>query len=520
MGFYYDFVFEQPLTEGLVEVIEVHLQQFIRDRHAVKFISMMRENAKALFQHHHQYVLAEKAGKESSNILELVQMGDFFGFCPSLPVTSSEEVGVVKILEVEVFKQFIEGEELFVTRLLGTSQPTSYDLKILLKNYRSLIKKKDHRRLGVESSLFSFLNKFNHLGVAWHPKGLLLQKLLQQWGERVWGADHQLISTPSFSLLDPRSAESPPLSSFAFEDKEYALRWSMKQQHIDYLNQNEEGRMPRRVLEYATVFQRYSSSQRWGLFCACSYLSDQITISCTKEQILPELSLLLQAIDRIMGSFGFDAQWALICSPQKGRQAAQEREGIDLLRKVLMNATRFSLSPEVEEEKGVDGPRLELRIRDLLGRQWSASQLGISQSIANGKPTSGSIILSCRLWGSLDRFIALLIEKYEGALPFWLSPEQVRIISIGEANRLYAEEIYQLLASKGFRASYHRDDAKLSSQILKAERENIPYLLMVGEKEQKKQKVTIRPLNNKGQTETVDLTLFIEQISREAAFPV
>ena len=532
IGFYYDFIFEQSLTESMLELIEVHLYRFIKEAHPVRFISMMRENAQNLFEHHQHFLLAQRAGEEKSNILELVQIDDFYGLCPTLSLASTQEVGYVKLLDTQKLTQNFQNEEVRITRLVGTSQNSAKDLKSFLKNYEQFLKKRDHRSLGPKLNLFSFCERMGSLGVLWHSKGMELRRLLQDLLDKQIMENEKQISTPIAAREDFLKRESEALDPFDFGGQKYRLRSSPLRQHLEFL-QNfplDVEELPWQITEHAAVYRQYPESQWWGLFCTCAYLTDHRTICCTKNQVMTELISSLHFIEQIITIFGFEAQWYLIASRWKSPKARQKQEAIEWLKQaVQVSLPSYSFFPELqEEEEEGDGSRLELRIRDVVGREWPASTLGIVQhiqevgslSVQQGEGQPPLIVLTRQIWGSLDRFVALLIERYEGTFPLWLAPEQVRIIAIGEANRAYARQVSQYLRQNGLRVGLDVRQAKLSIRVHQAEKENVPYLVLLGEQERVKQKISVRVAGRFNQNQSVDLETFLNKLNQESLCPM
>jgi threonyl-tRNA synthetase len=531
LGFYYDFILEQPLTETMLELIEVHLHRFIKEEHPVRFISMMRENAQSLFEHYHHILLAQQVGEQNSNILELVQVEDFYGLCPQLSLVSTLEVGYVKLLDSQEFMQEINGEEIRITRLIGTSQQSARDLKSFIKQYELFLKKRDHRSLGPRLKLFSFSESMGVLGVQWHFKGLRLRRLLQDWLDRQLPENEKQISTPVAVRQNFLMPDSFALNPFIFEGQEYRLRSSPLRQHLEFLQNfpKDLEELPWRITEYASVYRQYPESQWWGLFCTCAYLMDHTTICCTKEQVASELISSLHFIEQIITIFGFEAQWYLIAFRQKSLKARREQKSIGWLRQAIQASPRsYSFFPELQEEEEGESPRLELRVRDAVGREWPASTLGIVQqrqeatslSVQQVKEQPQLVVLARQIWGSLDRFIALLVERYEGALPLWLVPEQVRVIAIGEANQAYARQVSQRLQQKGLRVGLDVRQAKLSIKVHEAEKENVPYLILLGEQERIKQKISIRVAGKGDHNQSVDLETFLNKLYQESLSPM
>lgn len=520
LGFYYDFVFEQPLTAGMIEFIEVHLRTLIKEERPLRSLSMMRENAQSLFEHHGQPLLAYRAGQYSENIIDLIQIEAFYGLCPEHPFTSTHEAGVVKLLDQSEYTQQIQDEEFIVTRLTGTNQENSQELKQFLKRYDAFRKRQDHRILGPQLHLFHFSGRLGSLGVVWEPKGMRLRQILQEWITRQLPQEVQAVSTPAVVKRDFFKKDDESLESFHFEEEAYQLIPSLTRQHVDLLRHlvSDPEDLPYRIAEQAMVYHAYPESQQWGLLCACASLVDQTTICCAPSQILTELISSLHFIEQIFRIFDFKAHWCLIASRHKSPRARQEQEAIGWLKQAIQTSPRlYSDLLELQEEEG-DGPRLELRVTDVIGREWPLSVISIVQHVPAMKEFP-AVIVTRHLWGSFDRLIALLIERYEGEFPLWLAPEQVRVLTIGEANQAYAKQVTQQLQQRGVRVGLDQRQAKLNQRVHEAEKEKVPYLVLIGDQERAKQGISVRAAGRSHHTRFVDLEAFLDKLYQESLCP-
>jgi threonyl-tRNA synthetase len=508
LGFYYDFIFEQPLTEGVIELIELKLHTLVKEGRELRYISMMRENAQNLFQHQGHFLLAECVAAESSNILELVQIDEFYDLCPHSTLSSTDEVGHIKILDWNELKEDVQSHEKATIRFTGVARQSAKDLKVFLKKYELFLKKRDHRVLGTQLNLFSFSEKMGAFGVIWHPKGMELRRFLQKWLEDQSPDVLKTISTPLAVQQDFLGPSPLELNPFNVEGKDYTLRPSLLEQHLEFLKHYsfDLENLPFQVMEYSPVYRQYPESQRWGLFCQGSPFIDQTTIVCLKKQVVPILISSLHFIEQIIRLFDFEGQWRLIVSRQRKGNGWRDDEVIEWLKEAIQTGSgRYPFDPEVHEEEG-EGPHLELCIRDSLGREWAASQLGpFFPFKVQDKEQPLLCVLTRHIWGCLDRFIGLLIEQFEGVLPLWLAPEQVRILVIGEPNRAYAKEVAHQLQQNGLRVSIDIRSAKLSMRIHEAEKENIPFLILIGEQERVNQKVNVRSTGKVNRNQKVDL---------------
>ena len=368
------------------------------------------------------------------------------------------------------------------------------------------------------------------LGTVWHPKGIVLQQILRDWIKQQLPEKEPEIFTPLVVRQSFLQKEANALEPFVFEGDNYQLSPAPLHQHLAFLKNfplNSED-LPWKITEYASVYQYFPEPQWWGLFCSCQYLTDHTTICCPKSQIIPELISSLHFIEQIIKIFGFEANWYLTAARQKTPKARQEQEGIEWLKQAIQAKPCFyPFVPQLQEEDEGKGPRLELRVLDVLGREWSLSALSIIRHVheAQAIPYPGAegqsplIVFTRHLWGSLDRFIGLLVERYEGDFPLWLAPEQVRVIGIGEADRTYAKHVHRLFQQKGLRARLDMRSAKLGARVHEAERENVPYLVLIGEQERLKQKISVRLGQRADRHQFVELEEFLDKLYRESLCP-
>jgi threonyl-tRNA synthetase len=275
----------------------------------------------------------------------------------------------------------------------------------------------------------------------------------------------------------------------------------------DYLISEE-----RRLLEWALLYQNETFLLDEGLVTLPCQLEDFTTIHCASAQLSQELISSLLFIEQIITIFGFEAQWYLVASRQKSVSGRQEKETLKWLKKTLETLNlHFPLQEELLEEERLEGPRLELRLADEMGREWAGPSLTIVSNEAN--------ILIRRIFGPLGRLIALLIERWEGIFPLWLAPEQIRILAIGELSHAYSKEVEASCRRRGLRAALDLRQVKLGEKIHNAEKEKIPYLLIIGDQEIKKQSVTVRSIRRPGKSESMKLEELLDLIQQECVRP-
>ena len=507
-GFYYDFIFEQPLYSEMLNLIDVQLRSSAKEGLEIKPLSMMRENAVALLEHHEQPYLAEKASQMPFNIISLLQINQkHFGIASIQSITASTAV-IAKLLEMKERVIPTDRGELMVTRLTGTAFSNPVDLKKFVKVYGAYLKKSDHRHLGEKLGLFVWTEGVVAKQPLWLPKGAELKRILRDWLRERDFKHHSFAQVESASLAPSSLFKYCPTKMELQSGAEaFSLSPSCIPYHIRMLKQAPCSVKPVRYFEYERLFQHVDEAQAWGLLWGESYESDLLTVRCSKEQVLEEVISSLQFIEQNIRIFGFKAQWYLVAAKQRTPKAKNEKSLLEYLKGAAKQYVfNYPLAAEMQEVESSWGPRLELRLVDTIGREWSGATVTLVP-----QNEVEDLILARSVWGSLDRFIALLIEREEGILPLWLAPEQVRIVAHGQAS-CYAASVMEICQQQGLRITLDQRDERLAFKVQVADKEKIPYMLIIGEQEAKKQEVTVRSLKQPNKSVTLKLDKFLDQI--------
>lgn len=507
IGFYYDFIFPQPIQEHMLELIEVRMRALSKEEFEIRSLSMMRENAFDFFIHHKQPILANLALEEENNVLSLYQIGKFYDLVHSNVLLSLEEIKGIKLLDIEIVQRVLPGHEWGdIVRIKGTAFSNPYDLKQFLKAHEKL-KKFDHRIIGPELQLFKFLEKTGDVDCFWLPKGyILLEKLTQLWVERCLQQNIQIISSPLVVPENFLSRKENLFPSFIVQDESYVLSQSRVKHHIQIFKELDNV-LPLRLGEIFSVYENIEEVHRWGLYRKFSHLSDLVTIFCREDQVNQELIYSLQIFEQFITIFGFEAHWYLSGTENPSAQTKARKQGIEWLKQALEHlAIAYSEKPDAPGE-----PYLEVRFVDALGREWLGSSIGIIQPSREGDKQI-PVIITRQLFGSLDRFVGLLTEFHKGHFPLWLAPEQIRILMVGEQNRTFAEQVFEKCKQQGWKVKLDGRDEKLSVKVHSAEKEKVPYLVIVGDKETSKGQVTVRSWQERERTDLFDVDAFLDKI--------
>jgi threonyl-tRNA synthetase len=545
VGFHYDFALEQPLDSQALILIEEHMRSIVREARPVRNLEMLRTNAIQFFTYHRQALKAEYLETLDDTSVELFQMGEFQDVCPSPHISNSREIAAFKLLSLTPITIVLPDGDVEGWRICGTACTDRAELKTFLK-FLERSKDQDHRLLGPELDMFSTHPDLGPGLWMWHPKGTILRSQLVSW----WKEEHQ---KQGFQFVEtPTLAREKLFELFGLNNK---IDFTLQLHGVDYLlaptrapahalifqRQYPQRELPLRYAELGETYHQRVEEEDSGLFNALNQWVDEAQIYCTQDQLLSELISSLQFIERTIKMFGFKSR-VYLCSRRGNRKgnrkgqsstissmtAAQWKQCEQQLVKALEACNvDYLVDEESQSDYGwqasnlgfnfASRPRIEVRLIDALNREWSGPYVAVdaTQEQKQQEPEQQETkqqercqVIFRSLFGSLERFIALLVEQFTGVLPLWLAPEQVRIIPVTEKNIPYAEAIRSRLASYAIRTHVvHREKRQadllkqdlikqdLRSKIRCAHLEKVPYAVVVGDKEEEKGTLTVRPWN-------------------------
>ncbi len=535
-GFYYDFIAEQPIDEHALVYLEEKMRALIKQDLEVRSVEMMRENAASFFEHKKQPFVAQRVLNAAENIVTLFQIGEFNDYCPYPHIHQTHEIGAIKLLKIEKAIYYLPEEGgIEVTRIHGTAQRDSYALKKLIKALDAG-KKKDHRLIGKELDLYSIQEHVNPVACCWSPQGALLREALLDW----WRKEHRQLkflplATPPLvqdDLMQQGGAyegllesEYPPISEIEGVDYVVPTRLSPTHAMIFRSKSRHYSDLPIRYAECSYVMNTDPKKHLWGMHAAQFVYADQANVFCAPEHVENELISSLQFIDKIIKMFNFEYHWYL--KGQDTKFAGSQKRWEKCLSCFADAFEKCGLSYTFDETEGMySGPTAEARLVDAYGREWKGPSIGfdfsspdrfdLSYQGVNGE-SPRPVMLVRALFGSLERFIAILIEHHAGQLPVWIAPEQVRVIAVKTENNAEANRVFEALVAKNYRATCDERDVSLGAKIHAAESEHIPYIVIVGEKEEKQNLITVR-FSVRGATQgLMTPEAFIEQLQQEVS---
>ena len=500
-GFYYDFYRKQPFTPEDLEKIEQKIHELIeRDLPYERFMVPKLEGLEMFRQMGEELkveLIEEKAGEEFS----CYRLGKLTDFCLGPHVPSTGRIKAIKVLSVA--GAYWKGDEKNhqMQRIYGTSFFTQKDLDDYLKQLEEA-KKRDHRRLGRDLDLFSLQEEAGPGLVFWHPKGALIRKEMEDF----WRAEHlkggyEFVYTPHLAKLDLwRTSghidfyKESMYAPMQIDEVDYQIKPMNCPFHIlIYKNELRSYRdLPYRWAEMGTVYRYERSGVLQGLFRVRGFTQDDAHIFCQPERIEEEILGVIEFTLSILRSFGFvEFEIFLSTRPEKYVGAAEDWDrAIEALRRAI-HAKGLAFS--VDEGGGAFyGPKIDVRIRDAIGRSWQCSTIQFDFNLPerfdityigeDGKPHRPYMVHRALL-GSMERFFGILIEHYAGAFPFWLAPVQILLMPISERHLERISQLEAQLATAGFRVKSDIRNEKVNLKIRKAQLEKVPYMVIIGDRE-------------------------------------
>ncbi|HLC18784.1 MAG TPA: threonine--tRNA ligase [Thermodesulfobacteriota bacterium] len=531
-GFYYDFETERPFTPEDLEKIESRMREIIKGNHPFEGERLPKEKALTLFKG-----LGESYKEELINDIEDASVGvyrqsDFVDLCrgPHIPST-----GYIKAFKLTgTAGAYWRGDERnrMLQRIYGTAFPSKEALTEHLRRLEEA-KRRDHRKLGRELDLFS---TSEHIGaglVLWHPKGARIRGIIEDfWRAEHWRNGYEIIYTPHIATLDLWKTSGHwdfyrenLYSPMEVEGQDYIVKPMNCPFHIQiYKSRLRSYRdLPVRYAELGTVYRFERSGVLHGLLRVRGFTQDDAHIFMTPDQLEEEIKGVLKFTLYILRSFGFNEfDVYLSTRPEKYVGELDKWQRAEAALKGALEA--LSIVYEIDPGEGVFyGPKIDIKIKDVLGRSWQCSTIQVDFNLPerfdvtyrDEKGQSARPIMIHRaLMGSLERFFGCLIEHYAGAFPLWLAPVQTVILTVTDRGNEYAKGVYEKLKGAGLRVELDIRNEKLGFKIREAELEKIPYLLVVGDKEEAEGLVAPRA-KGRGALPSVTIEEFVEMILKE-----
>ncbi|MBI2485635.1 MAG: threonine--tRNA ligase [Deltaproteobacteria bacterium] len=515
-GFYYDFDFSSGFTPEDLEKIEAKMREIIKENKPLVRKKVSRGDAIRTFEREGETYKVEIINDlPPEEQITIYEQGDWHDLCRGPHAPSTGFVKAFKLLSIA--GAYWRGSENnpMLQRIYGTAFSNKKDLEDYLTKLEEA-KKRDHRRVGKELDLFSIQEEIGPGLVLWHPKGAKVRRIIEDF----WRSEHErrgydILFTPHVAKLDLWRTSGHldfyrenMYSPMDVENADYQIKPMTCPFHIMVykIKIRSYRDLPFRWAEIGTVYRYERSGVLHGLLRVRGFSQDDAHIFCRPDQIEQEVLGVLDLTVFFLKTFGFDDYEVYLSTrPEKfvGSEENWERATV-----ALEDALKAKgLNYEVDEGGGAFyGPKIDLKIKDVLGRAWQCSTVQVDFNlperfdmnfVGDDNKRHTPIMIHRAIFGSFERFFGILIEHYGGAFPLWLSPVQSRIATIGEEQIPFAESIYGILKENNLRVEKDFRNEKLGLKVREAQLEKIPYLLVIGNKEAETGTVAPRKLGGK-----------------------
>ena len=530
-GFYYDMdLGDVTLTEDDLSKIEKEMKKLVKDGKRIYREEISREDALEKFKDD-SYKIDLINNMPEDEVISCYTQGDFTDLCRGPHVDSVKECKNFKLLKVSGAYYKGDSNNKMLQRIYGIC----FDKKEDLDSYLSMLeeaKKRDHRKLGKELELFMF-SEYGPGFPFWLPKGMILRKNLEDfWYKEHAKEGYKFIQTPIMLNKDlwVRSGHwdnyQENMYTSKIDDKEFAIKpMNCPGGILVYKNElHSYKEFPLRIGELGLVHRHEASGALNGLFRVRNFTQDDAHIFLTKDQIEDEIIRLINFIDRVYSIFNLPYDIELSTRPEE--KYIGDIEIWNHAEKSLKEACEKA-GHEIKINPGDGafyGPKLDFHVTDSLGRVWQCGTIQLDfnlperfelEFVNHDGEKERPVMLHRVIFGSIERFIGILIEHYAGAFPTWLAPIQVNIIPVNNEYHLeYAKEIYNLLLENNFRVELDDSDEKLSYKMRESSVQKIPYTLILGDKEKDSNLISYRKLGSK-ETHTMNKNEFIKLLQDE-----
>lgn len=537
-GFYYDFARDEPFKPEDLEGIERRMHEIVTRNEAFIRQVMPRDEAIQHFEKAGEHYKAELIRDlPETETISIYQQGPWLDLCRGPHMRTTADVGsAFKLTKVAGAYWRGDSKNAMLSRIYGTAWRDKKELDAYLTQLEEAARR-DHRRIGKEMDLFHLQDDAAG-SIFWHPKGWQLYTTLQDYIQRIQRRyGYVEVRTPQ--LLDrslweasghwEKFRENMFIATVEDEDRTYALKPMNCPCHIQIFNHTLRSyrELPLRMAEFGACHRYEPSGALHGIMRVRSFVQDDAHIFCSEDQITSETALFVHMLSEVYKDLGFESFRVKFSDrPEKraGDDATWDKAENSLKDACKQVGVEFELN---QGEGAFYGPKLEFVLRDAIGRDWQCGTLQVdyvlperlkASYIGEDSARHRPVMLHRAIVGSFERFLGILIEQYAGSFPLWLAPVQVVVATIVNDAEEYAQEVVELLQSKGMNVELDARNEKINAKIREHSLQHVPAILVVGRKEVEERKVAIRRLGGAAQ-EVLGLEEAIELLSKEATPP-
>ena len=549
-GFYYDFDLPHPLTAEDLSAVEEEMRRIVDSAEPFVREEVTRERAKELFKDDPYKTELLSSIPEGEPITIYWLGDDFYDLCRGPHLRHAGMIKAFKLLSVAGAYWRGDSRNKMLQRVYGTAFWSEKELRSYLRNIEEA-KRRDHRLLGRELELFEVFEEAGPGLVFWLPKGAVVRRELERWIEEehekrgylriytphmmrveLWKTSghysfyrENMFFVPVPEHGEPAGTEEVPVPPEELKNCHwYAVKPMNCPGHIlIYRSRVRSYRdLPLRFFELGTVYRYEKSGALHGLLRVRGFTQDDGHIFCTPDQLKQEIESVLDYVMELLSTFKLDYRVNIGTKPEKsiGSEEAWEHATQALMDALSDRGVEYSV---VEGDGAFYGPKIDIVILDALGRKWDGPTIQVDFNLPerfnltyvdrDGEKRR-PVMVHRAILGSIERFMGLLIEHYAGFFPTWLSPVQAVVIPVSDRHLDYAKRVWKHLAESGIRAELDDEDAKVGYKIRKAEKMKVPYMLVVGAKEEESETVSVRSKREK-KVESMKLETFLNKILTE-----
>ena len=538
-GFYYDVDFgEETISENDFKKIEDKMLEFARQKFEFQMRDVSKADALKFYQDEGNVFKVELIENLTDGDITFCDHSDFTDLCRGGHIPNTGIIKAIKIMSVA--GAYWRGNENNpqLTRVYGISFPKQKELKEYLELIEEA-KKRDHRKLGKELELFTFSAKVGQGLPLWLPKGAALRERLENFLKKAQKkAGYEMVITPHIGQkeLYVTSGHYEKYGEDSFQpihtpkdNEEFLLKPMNCPHHCEIYNNKPYSYkdLPVRFAEFGTVYRYEQSGELHGLTRVRGFTQDDAHIFCTPDQLNDEFNAVIDIVLYVFNSLGFEdftTQISLRDPDNKEKYIGSDENWEKAEAAIMKSAKEKGLNTVIEYgEAAFYGPKLDFMVKDVLGRSWQLGTIQVDYTLperfdltykGSDNQLHRPVMIHRAPFGSMERFIAILIEHTGGNFPLWLTPEQVILLPISEKYENYTKNVLHLLENSEIRALADNRNEKIGRKIRDAELSKIPFMLIIGENEEKDGTVSVRK-HGEGDLGTFSIEKFKELIQEE-----
>lgn len=530
-GFYYDFLLPRPISDADLPQIEARMRDIVREEANFARRELTRDEAKEMFadQPFKQELIDELPSGEATSVYS---DNGFTDLCRGPHVPDSGAIKAFKLLSVA--GAYWRGDEKnpMLTRIYGTAFPSQGELEDYLERLKEA-ERRDHRVLGKQLDLFHIDDEVGAGLPLWHPKGALVRKIIEDfWRDAHLASGYEMVMIPHIASVELWKTSGHwdfyrenMYSPMDIEGQEYIVKPMNCPGHIKiYKSRTRSYRdLPIRWAELGTVYRFERSGVLHGLLRVRGFTQDDAHLFVRPDQLQEEIISIIRFVLFMLRTFGFE-EYEVYLSTRPEKSVGSDEHWEQATSALQAALETVGLSYEIDPGEGVFyGPKIDMKIRDALGRAWQCTTIQVDFNlperfdvtyVGEDNQEHRPIMIHRALLGSIERFMGCLIEHYAGAFPLWLAPVQVVMLPVADRHLQYCEQVAERLAQELIRVEIDYRKESVGKKIRDAEIDKVPYMLVIGDKEEDRETVSVRS-HKEGDLGALPLEELVARMLRE-----